>query len=109
MPSEVKITVVNNLSPEDIFGKKFYRPSGKELTKCGFKEGESFITTNGNMPEGFCHHAWYGMYSKITFIRFGGNFDDWAGEGVYYVSCPDGARPVIFKLERLPEDKLSHN
>ena len=24
------------------------------------------------MPEDFCHHAWFGMYPKITFIRFGG-------------------------------------
>jgi len=102
--SKVKITVVKNFSPEEVFGEKFYRPSGKEIVKCGYKEGDSYISIDGNMPEGFCHHAWFGMYPKITFIRYNGNFEDWAGEGVDYVACPDGIRPVIFKLERIAEE-----
>jgi uncharacterized repeat protein (TIGR04076 family) len=101
----VKITVVKNIDPEDIFGEKFYRPSGKEIVSCGFKEGDSCLVTDGNMPEGFCHHAWFGMYPKINFIRYGGEFDDWAGPGVDYVCCPDGIRPVVFKLERVEKEK----
>jgi len=27
---KVKITVVKNFSPEDVFGEKFHRPSGRE-------------------------------------------------------------------------------
>ena len=101
---KVKIIVEKNFSPEDVFGKKFYRPSGKEIVKCPYKKGDTYIVTDGNMPEGFCHHAWFGMYPKVNFIRYGGNFDDWAGEGVDYVCCPDGIRPVVFKLERIVED-----
>jgi len=102
--SKIKITVVKNFSPEEVFGEKFHKPSGKEITKCWLKEGESFISENGNMPEDFCHHAWFGMYPKITFIRFGGKFEDWTEEGTDYSACPDGIRPVVFKLEKMSEE-----
>ena len=103
MPSNVKITVVKNLSPEDIFGEKFYRPSGEELTKCSYKEGESFITIDGNMPEGFCHHAWFGLYKNVSVLKNGGGFPNWTGENMIFTACPDGIRPVIFKVERIED------
>ena len=46
----------------------------------------------------------YGMYPKITFIRYGGKFEDWTEEGTDYVACPDGIRPVVFKLEKISEE-----
>ena len=99
---KVKITVVKNFSPVDVFGEKFYKPSGDELVSCGFTKGDEYIVDEtGNMPEGFCHHAWFGIYSKVNFVRFGGNYDDWAGDGIDYGVCPDGIRPVVFKIERL--------
>ncbi|HUU78563.1 MAG TPA: TIGR04076 family protein [candidate division Zixibacteria bacterium] len=98
---KVKITVQKKFSPEQVFGEKFYSPSGKEIVNCGYKEGQEFIVGDtGDMPEGFCHHAWYGIYKKVEFIQYGGNFDDWAGEGVDYGVCPDGIRPIVFKIER---------
>jgi len=96
----VKITVVKRVSPEYIFDKKFYTPSGKEIVNCSYKEGESYLVTDGNMPEGFCHHAWFALYPKVNFLRYGGDYDDWAGKGINYVCCPDGIRPVVFKLEK---------
>jgi len=24
------------------------------------------------MPEGFCHHAWYGLYKKVSILQCGG-------------------------------------
>jgi len=53
----VKITVVRNFSPEDVFGERFHRPSGRKIVKCDLEEGDSFMVTDGNKPEGFCHHA----------------------------------------------------
>ncbi|MFW9923601.1 MAG: TIGR04076 family protein [Candidatus Thorarchaeota archaeon] len=98
---QVKISVVRSISPEEIFGEKFYTPSGKEIKLCGLKKGEEYIVgESGNMPEGFCHHAWYGIYKGVDFIRWGGSYDDWSGEGIVYGVCPDGIRPVIFKIER---------
>jgi len=102
----VKITVVKNFSPEDVFGEKFFRPSGKEIISCGYKEGKEFIVGDtGDMPEGFCHHAWHGIYHKVNFIQYGGSYDDWAGEGIDYGACPDGIRPVVFKIERIDSSK----
>ncbi|MFH2110664.1 MAG: TIGR04076 family protein [Candidatus Bathyarchaeota archaeon] len=86
---KVKITVVKNFGPEDVFGEKFHRPSGREIVKCDLDEGDAFIVTDGGMPDGFCHHIWFGMYPKVTFIRYGGESDDWVGKGVDYVCCPD--------------------
>ncbi|MHA1354122.1 MAG: TIGR04076 family protein [Candidatus Heimdallarchaeota archaeon] len=98
---KVKITVVKNFQPEEVFGKKFYRPSGKEIVSCGFqKDDEYFVGEQGDKPEGFCHHAWYGIYKAVNFVRYGGSYDDWSGEGIMYGTCPDGIRPVIFKIER---------
>ena len=98
---KVKITVVKNFTAEEVFGEKFYKPSGKEIVPCGFKKGEEFmVDETGSMPEGFCHHAWYGIYKAVNFIQYGGSFDDWSGEGIVYGTCPDGIRPVIYKVER---------
>jgi len=99
---KVKITRVKNFSPEDVFGTKFIRPSGKELKSCSFKEGQVYIVDDtGAMPEGFCQYAWCSILSKVNFIQFGGSYDDWAGEGVDYGVCPDGVRPAVFKIERV--------
>ena len=53
------------------------------------------------MPEGFCHHAWFGLYKNVQVLKYGGSFPDWTGEGTIYNACPDGIRPVIFKVERI--------
>ena len=102
--SKVKITVVKQFGPEDVIGREFIRPNGKPIVKCGIKEGLEFIVDEtGNMPEGFCHHAWFGLYKNISVLRNGGGFPDWTGENMIYTTCPDGIRPVCFKLERIEE------
>ncbi len=102
--SKVKITVVKQFSPEDILGKEFHRPDGSPITKCYMNEGLEFIVDEtGNMPEDFCHHAWYGLYKNVNILKCGGGFPNWTGEDMIYTACPDGIRPVIFKLERISE------
>jgi len=51
---EVKITVVKNFSPEDVFGEKFHRPSGREIEKCDLEEGDTFIVVR-HVPKGYIH------------------------------------------------------
>ncbi len=102
--SKIKITVVKQFGPEDILGHEFIRPDGKPISKCGMQEGLEFIVDEtGNMPDGFCHHAWYGLYKNINILRCGGNFSDWTGENMIYTACPDGIRPVCFKVERVSD------
>ena len=102
--SNVKITVVKQFGPKDVLGHEFKRPNGDPITKCYMKEGLEFtVDETGNMPEGFCHHAWFGLYKNVQILQYGGGFPTWTGENMIYTACPDGIRPVCFKLERISE------
>ena len=100
--SNVKITVVKQFSPEDVIGKEFIRADGNPIEKCGMREGLEFtVGDSGDMPEVFCHHAWYGQYKNVAILQCGGGFPNWTGEDMIYTTCPDGIRPVCFKVERV--------
>ena len=100
--AKIKITVIKQFGPKDVLGYEFIKEDGKAITKCGMKEGlEFFVNENGDMPEGFCHHAWYGLYKNVSILACGGSFAGWTGENYIYTACPDGIRPVCFKVERL--------
>ncbi len=105
MTNKVKIEVIKQFEPKDIIGEEFIRTSGKPITKCFLKEGLEFeVGETGDMPEGFCHHAWYGIYKNVEFLKYGGKLSDWTGEDTIYGVCPDGIRPVIFKIQRIEEE-----
>jgi len=94
--SNVKIIVIKQFSPEDVLGHEFIRPNGNPITKCSMKEGMEFIVDeSGNMPEGFCHHAWFGLYKNIQILSCGGGFPSWTGENMIYTACPDGIRLYV--------------
>lgn len=100
--STIKITVIKQFEPKDIIGEPFVRLDGRPIEKCGMKEGLEFIVPeSGDMPKGFCHHAWYGLYKNVSVLRNGGGFPDWTGDNMIYTACPDGIRPVCFKIERI--------
>ncbi len=104
-PSKVKITVVKMFEPKDVIGEDFMKSDGKPIPKCGFlRQGqEFFVKDTGQMPDGFCEHAWYGIYKSVDILRYDGSIPDWTGEDTIYSACPDGIRPVCFKLERVKE------
>ena len=104
----LKITVIKVCEPKDIIGKDFIRKSGQPIPKCGFfSEGDQFIVPNtGAMPEGFiCIHAFNAINKHVEVLRLGGSIEDWTGEDTIFGVCPDGIRPVIFKIERIIEEK----
>ena len=96
---DVRITVLKTLFLEDL--AKEYAPDG--LKPCHkYEPGEEFIAKQGLMPEGFCEEAWK-SFSHIAFSMARGMevfFPGWSNEQVI-VSCNDGVRPVIFKLESM--------
>ncbi|UCC19620.1 MAG: TIGR04076 family protein [Promethearchaeota archaeon] len=101
MQNKVKITVVKQFQPKDIFGYDYTLVSGKTVTKCSLKEGKEFISDGtGNMPEGFCPHAWNSIFKNVHLLTWGGGYSETIGEGISFGVCPDGLRPVIFKLEK---------
>ena len=102
--SKVKISVIRKFSPKEVLGHEFIRPNGNPIVPCGIQVGEVYVVDEtGNMPEGFCHHAWFGLYKNVSVLRNGGGFPNWTGENMIFTACPDGIRPVIFKLERIEE------
>lgn len=98
---EVKITVLKRLDPSDVFERLPVTPKEKLETCELFDDGEEFISTGG-MPEGFpCTAAWQVLYPAVRALAFGGNMPWYEEQGVAVYCCPDGLRPVVFKLERI--------
>jgi uncharacterized repeat protein (TIGR04076 family) len=95
----IKITVLKRLDPTEVFQDAPVK--AKYTGPCpGYKEGQVFHVDT-SMPPDFCPHAWNAIFPMILTLKFGGNFLKWYDEpGVAVGCCPDGLRPVIFKLER---------
>ena len=61
-------------------------------------------------PAGFCDEAWKAIYQYVFALAHGADkelfyYGDWIKEpGVAIVSCNDGLRPVIMKLEATDEE-----
>ena len=99
--ANVKITVVKKLSNKDMFGDT------PPLTFTGDAEcrrletGQTFISNDGAFPEGFCPWAFADIQRDISHLRLGGDYPWFKEKGAILSCCTDGARPVIFKLERI--------
>ena len=103
--AKVKITVIKKFSSKDVFGEEYKNPKGKVIPECPvFKVGQELISKDGEEPEGFCGFGWRAIQPEVMVLSFGGNFwESWTEPGTMYVACPDGIRPVCFKLERIEE------
>ena len=61
-------------------------------------------------PQGFCDEAWKAIYQYVFALAHGADkslfyYGDWFKKpGVAIVSCNDGLRPVIMKLEATDEE-----
>lgn len=101
--TKIKVTVLKNLNPKEVFGKEIYYPDGKVVQTCSaFKEGDEFLIENMNKPEKFCGWAWRDIYKDLSVLAFGGDFS-WTEPGEAITCCTDGMRPVVFKLARVEE------
>ena len=71
---------------------------------CDVVEGQSWISENGEKPEGMCESAWESMQWFVQELTAGrGNFyDGWMkNPKSAMISCNDGFRPVSFYIEAL--------
>ena len=69
---------------------------------CDLVVGQSWISENGERPEGLCESAWGSMRVFVESLAEGnGNFfDGWMKNPMSaMISCNDGFRPVSFYLE----------
>lgn len=75
---------------------------------CDVEMGQSWVSVNGQIPEGLCVGAWESMESFVQALaEGGGNFYDGWMKNPYsaMISCNDGFRPVSFYLETVEEDQ----
>ena len=97
---KVKITILKTTFQEDL--AKEFGVDG--ITTCPLmKEGEVYYADYAK-PDGFCDEAWKAIYQYVFALAHGVQeiwyYSDWIKTpGVAIVSCNDGLRPVIMKLE----------
>jgi uncharacterized repeat protein (TIGR04076 family) len=105
-PSGVKITVLRRFKPEEVFKEPPVKANMK--TACSaFKDGQVFNVEGKKMidykmREGFCPWAWDTLFPWVTALALRADFSTFYPDNpeVAIISCIDGMRPVIFKLER---------
>ena len=100
--SDVKITVLRRFSPSEVF-ETLPATKPRPVGKCErFKDGQEFIIgKDGKIPDDFCISALLSIYKNVEMLSFGGNIPWFTEKNVIITPCPDGLRPVIFKLERI--------
>ncbi|WP_461435996.1 TIGR04076 family protein [Methanosphaera sp.] len=97
---KVKITILKKTLQEDL-AKEY---GVDNLSMCPMmKEGEVYYADYAK-PEEFCDEAWKAIYQYVFALAHGVKdiwyYEDWIKTpGVAIVSCNDGLRPVIMKLE----------
>jgi uncharacterized repeat protein (TIGR04076 family) len=98
---KLKITVLKVFKPEEVFKDPPIKT--KEPYPCPVhKEGETILVEGYDQPEGICGFAWNVIWPFAMMLLNNGDLN-WYYEkpGILVASCPDGLRPVIFKIERL--------
>jgi uncharacterized repeat protein (TIGR04076 family) len=100
--NKVRITAIRQTVYEDLMAK-YENPI--EHT-CDVKEGQQWISVDGECPEGMCPAAWYSMREFVESLARGeGNFyDGWMKNPMSaMISCNDGFRPFSFYIEVVDE------
>ena len=98
--NKVKITVLKTTFDADLAAE--YGAPG--LGKCPMLTERQVFCADYAKPAGLCDEAWKAIYQYVFALAHGASglfyFGDWIRQpGVAVVSCNDGLRPVIFKLE----------
>jgi uncharacterized repeat protein (TIGR04076 family) len=96
--NKVRITAIRQTVYEDLMAK-YENPI--EHT-CDVREGQQWISVDGQQPEGMCPSAWYSMREFVESLARGeGNFyDGWMKNPMSaMISCNDGFRPFSFYIE----------
>lgn len=71
---------------------------------CDMRKGQSFLSENGERPEGLCESAWESMRPFVEALANGGGhfYDGWMKNPYSaMISCNDGFRPVSFYIETI--------
>ena len=97
---DVKITAVRKADYKDL--QLLYENPIEHA--CDVREGDVWVSREGQRPEGLCESAWESMSQFVAALSRGeGNFYNGWMQNPYsaMISCNDGFRPVSFLLERV--------
>ena len=97
---KVKITAIRQTVYRDLM-ERYENPI--EHT-CDVREGDFWVSVDGERPEGLCPSAWDSMRPFVQALARGeGNFYDGWMRNPYsaMISCNDGFRPFSFYLETI--------
>lgn len=99
----VKITAVRRTCYPDLM-EQYENPIEHA---CEVKIGDTWVSEDGEKPEGFCNAAWECIVSFVkTLAQGGGNFyDGWMKNPFSaMLSCNDGFRPVSYYIETVEDE-----
>ena len=99
---KVKITAIRKADYKDLQAKY---ENVIEHT-CDVKEGMTWMSIDGQKPEGLCPEAWKTMREFVEELAHGGGnfFDGWMqNPHSAMLSCNDGFRPVSFLIETVDD------
>ncbi|MBO4708332.1 MAG: TIGR04076 family protein [Kiritimatiellae bacterium] len=103
---KVKITILKTTLDKELAEE--YGVAG--LKACPMMKVGDVFYADFAKPEGFCDEAWKAIYQYVFALAHGAGkepfyYGDWIRKpGVAIVSCNDGLRPVIMKLEATDEE-----
>ena len=103
--TKVKITILKTTLDKELATE--YGIDG--LTACPMMKAGDVFYADYAKPQGFCDEAWKAIYQYVFALAHGAGkslfyYGDWIKKpGVAIVSCNDGLRPVIMKLEATDE------
>jgi uncharacterized repeat protein (TIGR04076 family) len=72
-------------------------PSGHQI-------GEQYLV-EGRTPAGICMGSFNACAPYLTALRFGASFPWESEEGVITIGCPDHVNQVVWRLERVREQR----
>lgn len=94
----VRITVIRKVFHADL-ASKYENPIEHA---CDLEVGQTFISTDAQMPAGICASAWESLSPFVMALAHGAQnfYDGWMkNPRSAMISCNDGFRPVSFLLE----------
>jgi uncharacterized repeat protein (TIGR04076 family) len=103
---KVKIEVIKKVFNEDL--AKEYGHEGITGPCQRFEIGQTWYSSH-NKPADFCDEAWKSLYQYVfgnahkAEVYYDGSWC--AKEGVAISACNNGITPVIFKIERIDEER----
>lgn len=100
--AKCKITVIKRSVNKDLIDE-YMNESMASYNLCGkFKEGDIFyVSSEWDMPDGFCNWAWADIRKEILAVANGVNYPWFKAPGIAVTGCTDWFKPVLFKIEKI--------